>query len=68
MDYDFLNKDFLGSAQSVIGDFRKAVEDSSPPPKELDSLVEQIRPYKHATALAEDFKVCGIDGSRAMGD
>ena len=47
MDYDFLSRDFVKSAESAVVAFRKAIEEVEPPEAELESLCERLTRFEH---------------------
>lgn len=63
MDYDFLNRTFLKSAENAVHHFRQAVEEAEPPEEELEALCEGVTRFDHSRNLEEDFVIAGVDGS-----
>ena len=63
MDFDFLSREFVKTAESAVVAFRKAIEEVEPPEEELEALCERLTRFEHCRDLAEDFVVAGVDGS-----
>ena len=63
MDFDFLDHSMLNASREAILQFKSAIEGAKPTDKEVKSLADRIRPYRHTTTLDQEFRIGAVDGS-----
>jgi hypothetical protein len=63
MDFDFLSRDFVKTAEEAVAAFRQTIEEVEPPEGELERLCDRLTVFDHCTRLEQDFVVAGVDGS-----